>query len=63
MTLWAQRLESLLPEALGKALDVIPLESQTPPVANGATVVVLFEQFGLLLPGKVYPFSVAQQSL
>ena len=50
MTLGAQRLEFLFPEAFGKAVDVIPLKRQTPPIANGAAVVVLFEELGLLFP-------------
>jgi hypothetical protein len=41
VTLGAERLELLLPEAFGKSLDVAPLERRALPVAEGATVGVL----------------------
>jgi len=63
VALGAKRLEFLFPEAFGKPVDVIPLKSHTPAVANGATVVVLFEQLGLLFPSEIDSFPVSQQLL
>ena len=63
MALGAERLENLLPKALGIPVDVIPLKRQTPPVANGAAVVVLLEELGLLFPGEIDPLSVAQEAV
>ena len=63
MALGAEQLENLLPKALGIPVDVIPLKRQTPPVANGAAVVVLLEELSLLFPGEIDPLSVAQEAV
>ena len=50
MTLRAQGLETLLTEALGEALNVIPLKGGALSVTQRTPVVVLHQQFCLLLP-------------
>jgi len=63
VALGAERLENLLPRALRKPVDVVPLKHQTPPVANGAAVVVLLKELGLPFPGEIDPLSVAQEAV
>ena len=63
VALGTERLEPLLPKALRKSLNVIPLKRRALPVAQGATVVVLLKQLGLLFPSEVDTLSLSQQPL